>query len=117
MKKIFEMLIYSILIGFTLFGIYELYNERFEGVEFDRKLEELEIENEELRITNDSLKRLLIEESFRYDSLVAVIDSSVDKYNRIEIRYKIIKDSVKYLDADESINFLRDKLNSHEKIN
>lgn len=117
MKETLALLTNIIIIAILITGIYFIVTAEVNEDSYDRKLEELKVENEELKLINDSLKQLLIEESFKYDSLMSSIDSSVDEYEKIEVRYKIIKDSVKYLPADESINFLHYKLNQYEMDN
>jgi hypothetical protein len=49
-------------------------------------------------------------EKSKYDSLLKEMDSSIVRYDNINNKYGKIIDSIKYLNADESINFLRKKL-------
>lgn len=70
------------------------------------RINELINENQELKSVSDSLNVLIQLEKSRYDSLLNEIDLSEIKYNDIKDKYNSIRNSVKYLNADESINFL-----------
>lgn len=70
------------------------------------KINELINENQKLRSISDSLNVLIQLEKSRYDSLLNEIDLSEIKYNDIRNKYNNIRNSVRYLNADESINFL-----------
>lgn len=70
------------------------------------KINELINENQKLRSISDSLNVLIQLEKSRYDSLLNEIDLSEVKYNDIRNKYNNIRNSVRYLNADESINFL-----------
>lgn len=72
----------------------------------ETKINELINENQKLRSISDSLNVLIQLEKSRYDSLLNEIDLSEIKYNDIRNKYNNIRNSVKYLNADESINFL-----------
>lgn len=62
----------------------------------------------------DSVSRLLTIERLRYDSLCNELDSSEIRYDNIIKRYNIRKEQIKYLNADESINFLHKELESYD---
>lgn len=72
----------------------------------ETKINELINENQKLMSISDSLNVLIQLEKSRYDSLLNEIDLSEVKYNDIRNKYNNIRNSVKYLNADESINFL-----------
>lgn len=75
----------------------------------DMQDEEIEVLIEEISKADsrvDSMSTLLQIERSKYDSLCSELDSSEIRYNNIIKRYKVKKEKVKYLNADESINFL-----------
>lgn len=67
-------------------------------------------EVDSLRDLNDSLRTLISKERLKYDSLMKCIDSSMSRSIVISIRYDSLINNIRYLDADESINFLNEKL-------
>lgn len=99
-----------VLSSILLVILYLTYNGYQEYSETSKSL------YEENRILRDSIRSIdedLRTKELMYDSLKLSIKSSSDRHDSIRIKYKVIRDSIKYLNSDESILFLKKKL-SHE---
>lgn len=72
------------------------------------------VESEKIIMINksalDSLNSELVRRSLVIDSLTKCIDSFKFSYDRISDKYNIMKDSIRTLDLDGSINFFNLKL-------
>lgn len=102
------LLLVCIALSITLYIKYMSDNAFIK--ETNERVENLKRDNERIEFLLDSINNIIIENMKDHDSLILIIDSSKLKYKDLEIKYKNMKDSVKYLNLDESIYFLLKKL-------
>lgn len=109
MNKIFKLIliVLTVILFVMIARLFDLSN-RLDDL--DHNINKITTENKILESSRDSLKLLLMNEKSKYDSLLKEMDSSIVRYDNINNKYGKIIDSIKYLNADESINFLRKKL-------
>lgn len=109
MNKISKLIliVLTVILFVMIARLFDLSNKLDD---LDHNINKITTENKILESSRDSLKLLLMNEKSRYDSLLKEIDSSIVRYDNINNKYDKIIDSIKYLNADESINFLRKKL-------
>lgn len=111
MENIRKAISYS-LFSLLLVASISLYRA---SIEVDMQNEEIEILMEEIGYVEDkvdSISALLQIERRKYDSLCNELDSSEIRYNNVVKKYAIKKEKVRYLNTDESINFLQNLLKS-----
>lgn len=100
------ILLAAILICSISLNIYTIFSSSNNSYSGNDKIDSLNFINNSLSNKIDSLNSVLRVEVSKYDSLIIELDSLESRYSEINNKYELVFDSVKYLDADESIFFL-----------
>lgn len=100
MSKVLKLLV---ILGFLIWVISWIHSRRLNLDELNR----LESEIQSLRASRDSINNELLIERIRYDSISNLIDSSENKLVEIRYKYKVVRDSIKRLSPNATVEYLK----------